>query len=143
MIEVLILCSMAGAVLTASMEAKAYSRHKNLNHYALGALRLMVAVILIISVEGPQIAEPRLIPDLILMMGAFAPTHRLSLNLIRIHAYQTPIQWHHLGTQSIYDRAWTWITAQVGITNGEIRFLLLCALELLVAGAVYQQLQPA
>ena len=133
----LALVSMAGAWLSARMEAREFAHNRKVPHLFLMCLRLMAAGLVL----GQLLPDPSGLPvvamSLIYMMGIFGPVHRICLNQIRINRYFVHIPWSHLG-QAYYDRFWVMLWRG----NEGAAFVSMTALELLIAAAMYNQLTP-
>lgn len=133
----LAIVSIAGAWLSARMEAREYAHQRKLNHLLLTCLRVTVAVMVLSLLLPDPVELPVVALCLTFMAGIFGPVHRVSLNLTRINRYFIHIPWHHLG-QAYYDRFWVMLWRG----NEKAAFLTMTAFELLIAAAMYQQLTP-
>ena len=133
----LAIVSIAGAWLSARMEAREYAHQRKLNHLLLTCLRVTVAVMVLSLLLPDPVELPVVALCLTFMAGIFGPVHRVSLNLTRINRYFTHIPWHHLG-QAYYDRFWVMLLRG----NEKAAFVSMTTLELLIAAAMYQQLTP-
>lgn len=133
----LAIVSIAGAWLSARMEAREYAHQRKLNHLLLTCLRVTVAVMVLSLLLPDPVELPVVALCLTFMAGIFGPIHRISLNLARINRYFIHIPWHHLG-QAYYDRFWVMLLRG----NEKAAFVSMTTLELLIAAAMYQQLTP-
>jgi hypothetical protein len=134
----LALVSIAGAWLSARMEAREYAHNRKVSHFLLTILRLMVAGLVLRSLLPDPVELPVAALSLIYMMGIFGPVHRICLNQIRINRYFLHIPWHHLGTESKYDSLFRTLLRG----NEKAAFVSMTTFEILIAAAMYNQLTP-
>ncbi len=133
----LALVTIAGAWLSARMEAREFAHNRKVSHLLLTCLRVMVAGLVLRSLLPDPVELPVVALCLIFMAGIFGPVHRVSLNQIRINRYFVHIPWHHLG-QAYYDRFWVMLWRG----NEGAAFVSMTTFELLIAAAMYNQLTP-
>ncbi len=134
-LTLLIVASLTGAFLFAWKEAAMIVAGKDLNHFLLTVFRLSLALLVLTPTLPRPVDLPILLMAIVMMMGVFAPAHRLCLNHWR-ETLGHRIPWYHLGT-GFYDNLLTPV-----IPATKFRFLTLCATELLIASAAYTQLTP-
>jgi len=133
----LALVTIAGAWLSARMEAREFAHNRKVSHLLLTVVRSMVAGLVLRPLLPDPVELPVVAMCLIYMMGIFGPVHRICLNQIRINRYFVHIPWHHLG-QAHLDRFW--VTLLMG--NERAAFVVMSAFELLIAAAMSCQLAP-
>ena len=133
-LTILVLASLTGGVLFAWKEAALIVADKDLNKVLLTVFRVMLATLVLTPFLPRPVEIPTLVMSLVMMAGFWAPTHRLVLNARRI-ALGHRIEVTHLGT-GFYDNL---LTPMIRETSS--RFVAMCLLELLVACAMFHQLQ--
>lgn len=125
------------AYMTARWEAWVFYQQQKLNKALLTVIRL-AAGILLVGLFTTSLTLPHWCMSLLMMMGVFGPTHRLTLNLTRMTKYRDrnrTIKWYHLG-DGPYDSLTSFLAPWP-----RIRFTILNLTELLLASAMFQQLQ--
>lgn len=134
----LILSAGVLAYMTARWEAWVFYQQQKLNKTLLTLIRLATGILLV-GLFTTSLTLPHWCMSLLMMMGVFGPTHRLTLNLTRMTKYRDrnrTIKWHHLG-EGWYDNLTRFLAPWP-----RIRFISLNLTEALLASAMYQQLQP-
>lgn len=135
--DLLIVLSMAGGVIFGWEEAALIVAGKTLNKVALTILRVLLALLVIAltpaSEDGLTLVQVAML--LVMMMGFWAPTHRLILNARRIDlGHRIPMT--RLG-EGPYDTLWVTLLMR----NERAAFITMSAFELVLACAMYVQLQ--
>lgn len=123
------------AYATARWEAWVFYQQKPLDKQILTMARVLVGLLLIVLM-CPNLSAPKFGMTILMMMGTFAPVHRLTLNLTRLTKYRDrnrTLTWYHMGTGP-YDLLTAWIPWP------RIRFTALIGIEALLASAMFQQL---
>lgn len=135
-LTVLVMAAIAGGAISGWKEAQMIVAGKDLNHVLLTVFRLSMALILMAPFLPRPVELPHLLMCLLMMMGAWAPVHRIILNLRRMDlGHRIPVT--HLGKAHL-DRFW--VTLLMG--NERAAFVTMSAFELLLAAAMHQQLTP-
>ena len=135
-LTVLMVMAIAGGVMSGWKEAAMIVAGKDLNHVLLTVFRLAMALILIAPFLPRPVELPHLLMCMLLMMGCFAPAHRLVLNLRRMDlGHRIPVT--HLG-KGLYDS----LALMLWRGNERAAFVSMTTFELLIAAAMYNQLTP-
>lgn len=135
----LICVTLAGAWLSARVEAKEYSLQRHLSHLLLFLIRAGVALLAMGLIAPPE-NHWRGAMTLTMMAGFFGPGHRSILNLTRKYRYPSTnkgMTWHRLG-KSLYDSFWVMLLRG----NEKAAFVTVSLFETLVAVAMAIQLTP-
>lgn len=132
-LTILVVTSAIGAWLFAWKEGAMIVAGKDLNHFLLTVFRFMLAMLVLTPLLPRPVEIPTLVMCLLMMMGVFAPAHRMMLNARRMDLGHR-IEWCHLG-KGPYDSLTSFLTPWP-----KTRFLALCWIELLIAAAMYHQL---
>jgi hypothetical protein len=132
---ILMLLALIGGVVMGRMEAQWIVADKKVNHFLLTLLRLSLATLALIALLPRPIEIPTAVMSLLLMMGAFAPTHRVALNSHRMELGHK-IPGYHLG-RGFYDTCWMIVMGK----NERRAFIAMCSFEILLSLAMLQQLR--
>ncbi len=133
--SILMLLALTGGVVIGRMEAQWIVADKKINHFLLTLLRLSLATLALIALLPRPLEIPTAVMSLLLMMGAFAPMHRVILNARRMELGHK-IPGYHLSATGFYDNL-----LRPLIRSERIRFLTLCSIEVLLSLAMLQQLR--
>ena len=134
----LILSTALLAYMTARWEAWVFYQQQKLNKTLLTLIRLATGILLV-GLFTTSLTLPHWCMSLLMMMGIFGPVHRCTLNLTRITKYRDrnrTLTWYHMN-KGWYDSLTSFLAPWP-----RIRFMILCSTELLLASAMFQQLQP-
>lgn len=132
---ILMLLALIGGVVIGRMEAQWIVADKKVNHFLLTLLRLSLATLALIALLPRPIEIPTAAMSLLLMMGTFAPMHRVILNSRRMELGHK-IPGYHLG-RAYYDRFWVMLWRG----NERNAFIAMCSFEILLSLAMLQQLR--
>ena len=135
-LTVLAVAAIAGGAISGWKEAQMIVAGKDLNHVLLTVFRLSMALILMAPFLPRPVELPHLLMCLLMMMGCFAPAHRLILNLRRMDlGHRIPVT--HLG-KGWYDS----LALILWRGNEGATFVSMTTFETLIAAAMYNQLTP-
>lgn len=135
----LILSAGVLAYMTARWEAWVFYQQQKLNKTLLTLIRLATGILLV-GLFTTSLTLPHWCMSLLMMMGVFGPTHRLTLNLTRMTKYRDrnrTIKWYSLN-KGLYDSFWMLL----GAGSEKRSFLIACFGEVFVAILASFKLSP-
>lgn len=131
----LVVMAIAGGAISGWKEAAMIVAGKDLNHVLLTVFRLAMALILMAPFLPRPVELPHLLMCVLMMMGCFAPTHRMTINMRRMDLGHR-IPFFHLG-RGPYDS----LALILSRGNEMAAFLAMSLFEILVASSMYVQLE--